>query len=142
MRIAIASDHAGYRYKCLTADHLRARGHEVVDFGAHSTEAVDYPDFIRPAAEAVAAGRCERGVIFGGSGNGEAMVANRVRGIRCGVVWTEEAARLTRAHNDANMISIGERLVPESMLVAILDAWLTTPFDGGRHQRRIEKIDA
>ena len=109
MRLAVASDHAGFRYKSLVADHLRRAGHDVVDFGAHVEDPSDYPDFIRPAAEAVAAGRCERGIVFGGSGNGEAMAANRVRGVRCAVCWNTESARLARAHNDANMIALGQR---------------------------------
>jgi ribose 5-phosphate isomerase B len=141
MRIALASDHAGFRAKERVAALLRARGHEVVDFGTDSEEPVDYPRFIRAAAEAVARGDCERGAIFGGSGNGEAIVANRVRGIRCAVCWSVESARLARAHNDANLISIGQRLVPEAELEPIVDAWLATPFDGGRHARRIAQID-
>jgi len=142
MKIALASDHAGFRYKTLVAGWLRAGGHEVVDFGTSSDAPVDYPRFIRPAAEAVARGDCDRGVIFGGSGNGEAIVANRVRGVRCAVCWSAESARLGRAHNDANVISIGERLVGEAELRAIVDTWLATPFEGGRHARRIAEIDA
>jgi ribose 5-phosphate isomerase B len=142
MRIAMASDHAGFRYKAMLADRLRALGHEVVDFGTFSEDAVDYPDFVRPAAEAVAAGRCERGVVLGGSGNGEAMAANRVRGVRCAIGWSEESARLARSHNDANMISIGQRLVSEAEAVAIVEIWLTTPFDRGRHEKRIAKLDS
>jgi ribose 5-phosphate isomerase B len=142
MRIAIASDHAGYRYKAMFADRLRALGHQVIDFGAFSEDAVDYPDFIRPAAEAVAAGRADRGIVLGGSGNGEAMAANRVRGVRCALCWNDESARLARSHNDANMLSIGQRLITESQALSILDVWLTTPFEGGRHERRIAKLDA
>lgn len=141
MKIALASDHAGFRYKALVAAFLREGGHEVVDFGTDSEEAVDYPLFIRPAAEAVARGICERGVIFGGSGNGEAIVANRLRGIRCAVCWNVESARFARLHNDANLISIGQRLVAEGELRAIVETWLTTAFEGGRHERRIAEID-
>jgi ribose 5-phosphate isomerase B len=141
MKIAVASDHAGYRYKTLIARHLAARGHDVVDFGTSSTEAVDYPDFIRLAAAAVANGDCERGIVVGGSGNGEAMAANRFRGVRCAVCWTEESARLARAHNDANMISMGERLLDEALALRIVDIWLTTAFEGGRHVARIRKLD-
>jgi len=141
MRIALASDHAGFRYKSAVADHLRDMGHDVVDFGTSSEEPVDYPDFVRPAALSVARGECERGIVFGGSGNGEAMVANRVRGVRCAVAWNEESARLGRAHNDANMLSLGQRLLPEQKALAIVDVWLSTPFDGGRHEARIEKLD-
>ncbi|HET9604803.1 MAG TPA: ribose 5-phosphate isomerase B [Gemmatimonadales bacterium] len=141
MHIAIGSDHAGYRYKELIKAHLAASGHQVTDLGTDSTEPVDYPLFIRPVAEAVAAGRAERGIVLGGSGNGEAMVANRVKGIRCALCWNTESARLGRAHNDANMISLGERMIAEADLMAIVDTWLTTPFDGGRHARRIAEID-
>jgi ribose 5-phosphate isomerase B len=135
MKIAIASDHAGYRYKEKIKKLLQELGHEVVDFGTHSEDPVDYPDFIRPAALAVARGECQRGIVLGGSGNGEAMVANKVRGIRCALCWNEESARLARLHNDANMISLGERLIPESTALAIVRLFLETPFEGGRHKR-------
>jgi ribose 5-phosphate isomerase B len=141
MKIGIGSDHAGFRYKELLKAHLAASGHEVEDFGTHSAEAVDYPVYIRPVAEAVARGECERGIVLGGSGNGEAIVANRVPGIRCIIAWNVESARLGRAHNNSNVLSIGERMVSESEAIAILDTWLSTPFDGGRHQHRIELID-
>lgn len=141
MRIAIASDHAGYRYKELLREHLATLGHEVVDFGTGSTDPVDYPLYIRPAAEAVAAGRCQRGIVLGGSGNGEAMVANRIRGIRCALCWSVESARLARAHNDANMISLGERMLSPEQAREIVEVWLATPFDAGRHLRRIRLID-
>jgi ribose 5-phosphate isomerase B len=141
MRIALASDHAGFRYKAAVAAHLRGLGHDVVDFGTGSEEPVDYPDFVGPAARAVARGECERGIVFGGSGNGEAMAANRVRGVRCAVAWNEESARLARAHNDANVLSLGQRLLTQEETLAIVDVWLATPFDGGRHAARIEKLD-
>ncbi len=141
MRIAVASDHAGYRHKETIRRHLEAAGHDVVDMGTNSAEEVDYPPFIRSAAGAVARGECERAIVLGGSGNGEAIVANRLRGIRCAVCWSVEAAELARRHNDANMISIGERMVSEELAVAIVDMWLETPFDGGRHARRIAQID-
>ena len=142
MRIAIGSDHAGFRYKEMFKQHLERLGHTVTDFGTNSEESVDYPLFCRPPAEAVARGDADRGIVLGGSGNGEAMVANRVRGVRCALCWNVESARLGRAHNDANMLSVGERMVSEEDAIAILDTWLTTPFDGGRHLRRIEEIDA
>jgi len=142
MTIALASDHAGFRYKTLLARHLAARGHEVVDFGTASTDAVDYPDVVHPAATAVAEGRCERGIVLGGSGNGEAIAANRHRGVRCALCWSEEGARLARAHNDANMIALGERMIPEATALRIVDVWLETPFEGGRHVARIRKLDA
>ena len=140
-RIAIASDHAGFDLKALFIESLRARGIEVRDFGTHSPEPVDYPDVIRPAAEAVGRGEYARGIVLGGSGNGEAMVANRVRGVRCALCWNVESAHLARAHNDANVLSIGQRLVARDEALAVLEAWLTTPFDGGRHARRIALID-
>jgi ribose 5-phosphate isomerase B len=141
MHIGVASDHAGFRYKMLVARHLRGLGHEVQDFGAWSEELVDYPGFIRPLANAVAAGTVDRGVVFGGSGNGEAMAANRVRGVRCAVSWDPESARLSRAHNDANVLSIGQRLVAEEQVCPMVDVWLATPFEGGRHVARIRKLD-
>ncbi len=141
MRIAIASDHAGFRYKTMLTKLLKQRGHEVVDFGTESEEPVDYPDFIRPAAEAVAHGQCQRGIVLGGSGNGEAIAANRVRGVRCALCWNEQSASLARAHNDANMISLGQRLLSEGEVRAIIDVWLSTPFEGGRHMGRIAKLD-
>jgi ribose 5-phosphate isomerase B len=142
MRIALASDHAGFAYKSVIAEHLHKGGHQVEDFGTTSVLPVDYPDFINAAARAVAGGACERGIVIGGSGNGEAMAANRHRFVRCAVVWSEESARLSRAHNDANMISIGERLLSEALVLGMIDIWLTTPFDGGRHMERIQKLDS
>lgn len=142
MRIAIASDHAGYRYKEMLKKHLSEGGHELVDFGTDSAESCDYPLFVRPAAESVARGECERAIVLGGSGNGEAIVANRVRGVRCTLCWSVESARLARGHNDSNALSLGERMVSPEEAVAIVDAWLETPFDGGRHARRIALIDS
>jgi ribose 5-phosphate isomerase B len=141
MRIALASDHAGFDYKSLVFSHLQSLGHTPVDFGTDSTAPVDYPDFIGLAAAAVAAGECERGIVFGGSGNGEAMAANRYRGVRCALVWNEQTTRLARAHNDANMISIGERLLSSSLMITLVDLWLAIPFEGGRHAIRIEKLE-
>jgi ribose 5-phosphate isomerase B len=142
MLIALATDHAGYEYKERIREHLEARGHTVRDFGTFSAEPVDYPDWIRPAAQAVARGECERGIVLGGSGNGEAIVANRVPGIRCAICWNIESARLCRQHNDANMISLGQRMMTMETALAIVDTWLTTPFEAGRHIQRIRKIDA
>ncbi|HVF62154.1 MAG TPA: ribose 5-phosphate isomerase B [Thermoanaerobaculia bacterium] len=141
MRIALGSDHAGFRYKERLAEWLRGAGHEVVDFGTHSEEPVDYPLFVRPAAAAVARGECERAIVLGGSGNGEAMAANRLRGVRCALCWSVESASLARRHNDANALSLGERLVPWETAVEIVRTWLETPFEGGRHVRRIEMLD-
>lgn len=141
MNIAIGSDHAGFRYKQALIDHLRQAGHEVTDFGTDSPEAVDYPKFIRPVAEAVAAGLYERGIVLGGSGNGEAIASNRVRGIRCGLCWNTESARLTRLHNDANVLSLGERMMDLPTALAIADVFLSTAFEGGRHLARIQQLD-
>jgi ribose 5-phosphate isomerase B len=140
-RIAIASDHAGFHLKELLGDHLRGEGYQVEDFGTDSDEPVDYPDFIRPAAQSVAEGTSDLGVVLGGSGNGEAMVANKVRGIRCAVCWNEETARLAKQHNTANMISIGARMMSQREAVDIVDAWLGAKFEYGRHIRRIEKME-
>ena len=142
MKIAIGSDHAGFLYKEKIRMLLKELGHDVTDFGTHSEEPVDYPLFIRPVAEAVARGECERGIVLGGSGNGEAIAANRVKGVRCALCWNVETARLGRQHNNANVISIGQRMVSEETALAIVRTWLDTPFEGGRHQRRIELIDA
>lgn len=142
MKIAIASDHAGFDYKERIKVWLIEHNHEVHDFGTHSTDPVDYPDFIRPAALAVSRGEYERGIVLGGSGNGEAMVANRIRGIRCALCWNIESARLARQHNDANMISLGQRMMGVELAVSIVETWLNTPFENGRHSRRITKIDS
>lgn len=141
MRIAIGSDHAGFDYKTLLGGALRTRGITVRDFGTDSAEPVDYPRFIRPVAEAVAAGEYDRGIVLGGSGNGEAIVANRVPGIRCAVCWSAESARLARAHNNSNVLALGQRLVSPDLALEILDVWLTTEFEGGRHARRLAQID-
>jgi ribose 5-phosphate isomerase B len=140
-RIAVGSDHAGYRFKTIIVKMLEAAGHNVTDMGTHSEESVDYPLFIRPVAESVARGEHERGIVLGGSGNGEAIVANRVRGVRCSLCWNVESARLGRAHNDANVLSLGERMMTEEDMKEIVHMWLHTPFDGGRHERRIRQID-
>ena len=116
-------------------------GHEVKDFGTFSNAPVDYPLFIRPAAEAVARGEFDRGIVLGGSGNGEAIVANKVRGIRCALCWNVETARLAREHNDSNVLSLGQRMIPEELALEIVRVWLTTPFAGGRHARRIALIE-
>jgi ribose 5-phosphate isomerase B len=141
MKIGIGSDHAGFEYKERIKSFLRELGHEVRDFGTNSTETVDYPIYIRPVAEAVARGELERGIVLGGSGNGEAMVANRVRGVRCALCWSLETARLGREHNDANVLSIGQRQITVELALEIVRIWLTTPFAGGRHLQRIKEID-
>ncbi|MCK5408607.1 MAG: ribose 5-phosphate isomerase B [Candidatus Krumholzibacteria bacterium] len=142
MRIAIGTDHAGFEYKEQIKRYLQDQGHEVRDFGTDSTESVDYPLFIRPVAEAVASGEYERGIVLGGSGNGEAMVANRVSGVRCALCWSADTAKLAREHNNANMISLGQRLMSIETAIEIVRIWLETPFEGGRHERRIAQIDS
>ncbi len=138
--IAIASDHAGFEYKGILKAHLESKGIEVEDFGTYSADPVDYPDFVRAAARAVAEGKHPLGIIVGGSGN-EAIVANRLRGIRCAVVWNKRTARLAKEHGDCNMIAIGQRQMSKAAAVAIVVEWLNAEFKGGRHQRRIDRID-
>ena len=121
MTIALGTDHAGFRYKELVKSHLQQAGHTIIDKGTFTPESVDYPDFIRPAAQAVLDGEAERAIVFGGSGNGEAMTANRLKGIRCGLCWNEESARLTRQHNNANVLSLGERMISETLALRIVD---------------------
>lgn len=140
-KISLGADHAGYKLKEAVKAHLKSKGYEVVDFGTDSENPVDYPDFIRPVAESVAQGESDLGIVFGGSGNGEAMVANKVKGIRCGLCWNQESARLTKQHNNSNVISIGERMVTREEGIKIVDTWLQSEFEGGRHQKRIEKIE-
>jgi len=141
MKIAIGSDHAGFQYKEKIKELLRALGHDVTDFGTDSEEPVDYPLFCRPVALAVARGEVDRGVVLGGSGNGEAMTANRVKGVRCALCWNTESARLGRVHNDANVISLGQRMMSEVEALEIVRVWLNTEFEGGRHIRRIQMLD-
>jgi ribose 5-phosphate isomerase B len=142
MKISLGTDHAGFRYKEKVKELLASLGHEAKDFGTFNEDPVDYPLFIRPAAEAVARGECERGIVFGGSGNGEAMTANKVHGVRCALCWNEEVARLSRQHNDANVLSLGQRVIPEDMAMKIVTVWLETSFEGGRHERRVAQLNA
>lgn len=141
MKIAIGSDHAGFRLKKKIKDFLTSDGHEIQDFGTRSEKPVDYPFFIRPVAVSVAKGEADRGIVLGGAGNGEAMVANRIKGIRCALCWNRESALLARQHNDANMISLGARMISEADALDIIEIWLKTPFEGGRHLPRIRQID-
>ena len=141
MRIALASDHAGYEYKEAIKDFLRDLGHEVEDFGTDSNRSCDYPDFVRPAAEGVASGTCDRGIVLGGSGNGEAICANKVPGIRCALCWDTTSATLARSHNDTNMLAIGQRMIALDTALQMVRVWLDTPFDGGRHQRRVNRLE-
>lgn len=141
MKIALGSDHAGFAYKEKVKALLLSLGHEVKDFGTDSDAAVPYPKYIRPAAQAVASGECERGIVFGGSGNGEAIVANKVKGVRCGYVWNTQTAELCRKHNDANVISIGQRMISEYIALELVQIFLATPFEGGRHLERVREIE-
>ncbi len=140
--IAIGSDHAGFAYKEKIKFMLLEEGHTVKDFGTASNAPCDYPDFIRPVAEAAARGNYERGIVLGGSGSGEAIVANRVRGVRCGLCWTEQTAIWNRSHNDGNVLSLGQRTIDEETALKIVKTWLAAEFEGGRHLARINKIDS
>jgi len=142
MRIAIGSDHAGFEYKREIISMLKSLGHFVKDFGIDSNEPVDYPIFIYPVARAVAKNEFDRGIVLGGSGNGEAITANRIPGIRCALCINEDLARLSREHNDANMISLGQRMMTLETAKSCVKIWLDTQFEGGRHKRRIDLIDS
>ena len=138
--IAIGSDHAGYSLKERLKTWLAADGHRVVDHGTHSTESVDYPDYAAVVAEAVRAGDAERGVLVCGSGIGMAMAANKVAGVRAVVAADRTVARLSRQHNDANVLALGARLTAAGQALDVVQAWLATPFEGGRHARRVDKL--
>ena len=142
LTIALGTDHAGYSYKESINTFLLEKGYQTKDFGTFSEESVDYPEFIRPAAEAVAEGLCDLGIVLGGSGNGEAMAANKVKGIRCALCWSVETAKLAKEHNDANVLSLGQRQISKELAIEIVDAWLNASFEGGRHARRIEMLDS
>ena len=140
MRIAIASDHAGYRLKTVLTAYLTENGHEVLDQGTDSEESVDYPGFCAAAGREVVAGRADLGIVLGGSGQGEQMAANKVRGARAALCNDLYTARLSREHNDANVLAMGGRVVAQGLADEILTVWLTTEFHGGRHQRRLDQI--
>ena len=142
IRIALGTDHAGFAYKEAINLFLLEKGYQTKDFGTFSEDSVDYPEFIRPAAEAVAEGLCDLGIVLGGSGNGEAMAANKVNGIRCALCWSVETAKLAKEHNDANMLSIGQRQISKELALEIVDTWLNATFEGGRHLRRIRMLDS
>ena len=143
MRIAIACDHGAFDLKQKVSAHLSAKGYEVVDFGTHSKDSCDYPDFAGPAARAVASGACEKGILLCTTGIGVSITANKVKGIRCALLSDLLSAELTRLHNDTNMMAVGAGVVGENLALAIVDKWLTTPFSGeARHQRRIDKMMA
>ena len=140
MKISVASDHAGYELKEAVKRHLKAARHEVVDFGTNSTESTDYPDYATPAARAVASGEVERGVFVCASGQGMVMTANKVRGVRAALAWQPEVARLSRQHNDANVLALPARFVGIEQALEIVDAWMDAEFEGGRHIPRVEKM--
>ena len=142
MRIAIASDHGGFDYKEQLVPYLTSLGHEVKDFGTDSTKSVDYCDFAFASCEAVANGEFDRGVLICGTGVGMSICANKVKGIRCALCSEPVSAALTRAHNNSNVVAMGARTIGIEMAKAILDAFLTTEFDGGRHETRVNKIIA
>jgi len=142
LRIALGTDHAGYSYKEAINTFLLEKGYQTKDFGTFSEDSVDYPEFIRPAAKAVAEGLCDLGIVLGGSGNGEAMAANKVKGIRCALCWSVETAKLAKQHNNANVLSLGQRQISKELALEIVDTWLNASFEGGRHARRIEMLDS
>jgi len=142
MRVAVGTDHAGLPLKQLVVEWLADNGYEVVDFGVNTPDRVDYPDFVAPAARAVASGDCRFGFVFGGSGTGEQIVANKIRGVRCCQATEPVTARLSREHNDANVLSMGSRIVGAQVAIACVEAFLEAEFEAGRHVARVDKISA
>ena len=142
MKIAVASDHGGYFLKEVVAGYLMAIGHEVIDLGTNSEASVDYPEYGHKCAEAVANGDAERGIVVCGTGIGISIAANKVKGIRCGLCTSVEMAKLTRQHNDANMLAMGGRILSNEDAIAIVNAFLETEFEGGRHQRRVDLLNS
>lgn len=140
MKIAIGCDHAGFDYKEGIVAMLQSQGHMVQDFGTHSAASVDYPDYAHPVAEAVESGLADRGILICGSGNGVAITANKHQKIRCALCWNEEIASMARLHNDANVIALPARYVPEILAQAMVRIFLSTEFEGGRHNKRVDKI--
>lgn len=142
MKIAVACDHGGLELKKALLHYLAAHGHEIVDFGTNCADSCDYPDYALPAAEAVASGECERGILICSTGIGISIAANKVRGIRCAHCHDTYSAKYTRLHNDANMLAFGQKVIGEGLMLEIVDIFLNTEFEGGRHQRRVDKISA
>lgn len=140
MKIAIGSDHAGFAYKQRLIAHLTDKGHAVQDHGTHSADSTDYPLWIIPTAEAVVRGEAEVGIVLGGSGNGEAIAANKVKGVRCALCWSDETAEAARRHNNANVLSLGERMISFETALRVVEIFLATDFEGGRHVRRLEEL--
>ncbi len=141
MKIAMASDHGGLDLKNRVKQYIEECGHQVVDFGTYTADSCDYPDFARPCAEAVANGSCERGIVVCTTGIGVSIVANKVKGVRCALCTNSDMATMTRRHNNANVLAMGQRYVDFDTAKQIVNAFLSTPFDGGRHQRRVDKIE-
>ncbi len=142
MKIAIACDHGAYHLKETVKKHLTEQGHEVKDFGTNSLDSCDYPDYAGPAAQAVASGECEKGIVLCTTGIGVSITANKVKGIRCALLSDLLSAKMTRQHNDTNVMAMGAAIVGEMLALQIVDTWLGTEFEGGRHQRRVDKIMA
>lgn len=141
LKIALGTDHAGFGYKEEIKSFLHLNNYQTKDFGTFSEESVDYPRFVKPAAQAVAGGLCDLGIVLGGSGNGEAIVANKVRGIRCALCWSTFTARLAKEHNDANVIALGQRQISLELALEIVKVWLSAKFEGGRHFNRINMFE-
>ena len=142
MKISLGCDHGGLALKEAVKAHLTEKGYEILDCGTHTPESCDYPDFGRAAAEAVARGECERGIVICTTGIGISIAANKVKGIRCALLSDKMSARLTRQHNDTNMMALGAAVIGTMLALEIVDTWLETGFEGGRHQRRVDKIMA
>ncbi|MEM7085908.1 MAG: ribose 5-phosphate isomerase B [Bacteroidota bacterium] len=140
MKIAIGNDHAGTDYKNAVVQYLESKGHEVTNFGTNTNDSVDYPDFVHPVAEAVSNASVDLGVLICGSGNGVSMTANKHQKVRAALCWTKEITALARQHNDANILSIPARFTSEPQAVAMVETFLNTSFEGGRHQGRVDKI--
>ena len=142
MKIAVACDHGGLALKYVLLEYLKKNGYEIMDFGTCTAESCDYPDFVLPAAEAVASGECERGILVCSTGIGVSIAANKVKGIRCAHCHDTYSAKYTRLHNDANMLAFGQKIIGDGLMLEIVETFLNTEFEGGRHQRRIDKIKA
>ncbi len=142
MIIALAADHGGYELKNAVKEHLKERKIKVVDLGTNSADSVDYPEYGKACAEAVASGKADLGIVCCGTGIGISIAANKVKGVRCGLCTSVEMATLTKQHNNANMIALGGRTTTPELAMEIVDAWLDTEFEGGRHQRRVDMLDA
>lgn len=142
MKISLGCDHGGLTLKNIVKEHLIARGFEVLDCGTNTTDSCDYSDYAVPAAKAVVSGECDRGIVICTTGIGISISANKVRGIRCALLSDVLSARMTRQHNDTNMMALGQGIVGEKLALEIVDTWLDTDFEGGRHQRRVDKVMA